>query len=146
MKITRFTLALVIVLALLVGTLALTTSTARADPNPSTVGYWQSYTLLNAAGVTTTQTTAVLYSMVDYGVADCYVNYIAASSYQTLTVALQDSPDNTGWRTSYTFAAISSASVAFTRTAVYGYYHRAVATLGDSTPITYTVKCVAKDN
>ncbi len=139
----RVVLTLAIVLAASFGVGRVLTVQAQ-DPTPQTVGGWASYLLYSGNGVTagangTGKVTA------DYGVGDCY-SIVDATLNQTVTVALQSSPDNSNWNTTYTYAATSADSVTFTRTTMYGQYTRATTTLGTANPVTVTVRCIAKDN
>lgn len=121
---------------------------AAADPNPQTVTAVETFTLYSGEGVTQSGTSLTgLYSMRNYGIADCYTNYIAKSgTYQTATMVLLSSADATGWLTDTSFTAMSAVGVSMTRISVYGYYHKIYATLGNTNALTITVKCVAKDN
>ncbi|MBK8113293.1 MAG: hypothetical protein IPK44_01590 [Candidatus Accumulibacter sp.] len=121
---------------------------AAADPSPQTVSAVETFALYSGTGVTQSGVSlSGLYSMRNYGIADCYTDYIAkGGTFQTATMILQSSADATNWLTDTTFTAMSAVGVSMTRVTVYGYYHRIYATLGNTNPLTITVKCVAKDN
>lgn len=140
--------ALVVLVMLSLVSIGLSAQPALAtDPNPQTVSAYETFTLYSGTGVTQSGTSLTgLYSMRNYGIADCYINYIAATSPQTATMVLLSSADATGWLTDTTFTAMSAVGVSMTRVNVYGYYHKIYATLGNTNPLTITVKCVAKDN
>lgn len=142
-------IALVVLMMLSLVSIGLNARPAAAtDPSPQTVTAVETFTLYSGEGVTQSGTSLTgLYSMRNYGIADCYTNYIAKSgTYQTATMVLLSSADATGWLTDTTFTAMSAVGVSMTRVSVYGYYHKIYATLGNTNPLTITVKCVAKDN
>lgn len=121
---------------------------AAADPDPQSVSAVETFTLYSGTGVTQSGVSlSGLYSMRNYGIADCYTDYIAkGGTYQTATLGWQSSADATNWMTNTTLGPFSAVGVSLTRVTVYGYYHRIYATLGNTNPLTITVKCVAKDN
>jgi len=141
--------ALLALLMLTLVSIGLQAQTVQAsDPNPQTVTAVETFTLYSGSGVTQSGVSlSGLYSMRNYGIADCYTDYIAKSgTYQTATLGLQSSADATNWLTDTTLGPFSAVGVSLTRVSVYGYYHRIYATLGNTNPLTITVKCVAKDN
>ncbi len=141
--------ALLALLMLTLVSIGLQAQTVQAsDPNPQTVTAVETFTLYSGSGVTQSGVSlSGLYSMRNYGIADCYTDYISKSgTYQTATLGLQSSADATNWLTDTTLGPFSAVGVSLTRVSVYGYYHRIYATLGNTNPLTITVKCVAKDN
>lgn len=119
---------------------------ARAqDPSPQSINSYRLVTLQSTVGMTT----AVNGSAVDvgsFGIADCYSTFVDATATQTLTEKIQHSADGTYWVDLYSFSAASSTSTVFTRTAVLGRYFRSVPALGTTAGLTFTVKCLLKNN
>lgn len=134
-----------VALAALLVTMTLAPYVAQAqDPNPQSILTYRTYLLTASNGITqTTNSSAALIQA--YGIADCY-SIVDATSLQTLTAKLQHSADQTNWVDLYSYAAVSADGVAFTRTTLYGNYLRAVGTLGTANPVTWTLRCVAKNN
>ena len=139
-------LALLAAIAIVAAAFALTVApVVRAqDPSPQTVGGYATYLLYSGNGITATVNGTGKVTA-DYGVADCYT-IVDETDVQTVTIALQSSPDNTNWNTTYTYADVTADGVAFTRTVLYGYYTRAGITLGGANPVTVTVRGTAKAN
>ena len=106
--------------------------------------------------VTTTTTGAGRFTA-DYGRFECY-SIVDVALTQTLTLTLQSSPDNTNWADQpiWQFAtnvlavaasptAQTADGVGFFISILEGQYTRPVFTLGESNPVTATLKCIAKD-
>lgn len=70
---------------------------------------------------------------------------ILAGAPVTLTYALQASADSSNWVTVTTFAAQTTAGTVLTTTSLPGAYLRGLATLGNTNPITFGLKCVLKN-
>lgn len=85
-----------------------------------------------------------------YGTASCFSTWIAApilaGAPVTLTNALQVSVDASNWVTATAFTAQTTAGTLLTTTALAGAYLRNLATVGNSNPITFSVKCVIKNS
>ena len=95
--------------------------------------------ILSGVGITQT-TTGQGVLLGDY-TGDCYEALTVAGT-QTVTLAIQHSPDNFSWFALYSFDAASASTTAFTHTALYGSYIRGVATVGTTTPVTVSLLCV----
>lgn len=85
-----------------------------------------------------------------YGTASCFSTWTAApiiaGAPVTLTYALQASADSSNWVTVTTFAAQTTAGTVLTTTSLPGAYLRGLATLGNTNPITFGLKCVIKNS
>lgn len=138
------TLGLVVTAALIVSGVLAPALVSAQDPSPQSILTYRTFLLTASNGITqATNSSAVL--MQAYGIADCY-SIVDVTDSQTLTAKLQHSADQTNWVDLYTFTAASADGVAFTRTTIYGNYMRAVSTLGTANPVTWTVRCSAKNN
>ncbi len=93
------------------------------------------------SGVGITQTTTGQGVLLGGYTGDCYEALTVAGT-QTVTLAIQHSPDNSAWLSLYSFDAASASTNAFTHTALYGSYIRGVATVGTTTPVTVSLLCV----
>ena len=116
---------------------------APASAAPDMLKQTQYMTLLNANGVTSSQTGAKMSSL-KYTTGDCY-SVVDVTSQQTVTVKFQHSGDGTNYVDLASLSSVSSDGTSFTHTLVYGTYIRAVATLGTTNPVTVTAHCVLKD-
>lgn len=85
-----------------------------------------------------------------YGSASCFPTWIAApvlaGAPVTMTYALQASADASNWVTVTGFTAQTAASTVVTTVVLPGAYIRGLATMGNSNPITFSVKCVLKNS
>lgn len=95
----------------------------------------------------------------DYGQLECYQT-VDADYAQTVTTKFQSSPDGVNWSENpvwqfgsnvlavaadYTDVTTDTTLADFAIVVLYGEYTRPVITLGESNPVTVTLKCVAKD-
>lgn len=138
---------LTIAVALLVVALSMfgVSKTFAQDPNPQTIVGAQGTFIGTTAGITGTTTTDKVNTLY-FGIGDCY-SKITVSGVNTTTVSLQHSADGTNWVTGYSFPAVATDTVAFTRTVMYGQYMRlSVAPVTTTIPVTSTVTCVLKNN
>lgn len=106
-------------------------------------------TLVESNGTVATAVTGTSRYIQFWGSADCFSAWIAGPSVAgappTVTNKLQVSADDTYWADLTSFTAQSSASTVLTRTTLAGAYLRTVATVGNTNPVTYSVKCVIKN-
>ncbi len=150
-------IALTLAAALFVGVALMGNSQTRPVPaaEASAVDGYALYTWTNN-GITATANLGGKFTG-DYGRFECY-STVDATAAQTVTVALESSPNNTNfaaipmWQfTSNVLAAdadmadVTADGTTFAIAVLEGLYTRPVVTLGTANPVTVTLRCVGKD-
>lgn len=114
------------------------------NPPAHTIQSYARYTLLTSNGITQTANGTGV-RIAGYDFADCF-EVVDATLVQTATVALQASADGTNYVTVLSYSSATTDTATFTRTAIYGEYFRAAVTsLGNTNPVTVSVRCVMKN-
>ena len=122
--------------------------TPKATQADSIVGT-RSITLISAAGSAATTVTGDAVYTQFYGSADCFATWIsetAAVVPTTVTHKLQVSADSVYWADLTSYTAQTTATVALTKTTLAGAYLRDLVTVGNTNPVTFSVKCVLKNS